>query len=261
MSLEGLPEPERRKARQKLMEAAIEAKMTLNSEAQMNVAVAYVLPKKHIETVLTRAEVEESIRCYRERVEGTLEGLMARSGLSMEQVDRVIPVGGSSQISSIRHLLGGLFGPDRLFTAPAPTLGVVEGAALYAAYRDDADALGRRLSIVRRTCHAIGIEGPEGRFLEVIPANQKAPCGCTKLFKTTVADLSTLTVAVYQGSKPLAKDNAMIGTLIVADLPKRGAGTFDIWLTFRLDEELRLTVTARIEPGPGFDFQAPFQVG
>jgi molecular chaperone DnaK (HSP70) len=138
-------------------------------------------------------------------------------------------------------------GAEKVYGNIREDLCVAEGAAIYAAYLDDPEIFGREVEITTRTCHALGIEVENGRFLEIIPANRKTPFERAQIFAPESQEQSEIKIEIFQGGARLVRDNTKIGTV---DLPseavaaaKRGE---DIRVVFNLDAEQMLTVKVRV---------------
>jgi len=251
LSLEGLSDVDQRKSRQKLLAAAKDAKETLSFVPEHYVAVPFVVGDQSIDTQVSREEFEESIADYIMKIEGVLDGLWVSSKKSPEDVDRVIPVGGSSHIPRMRKLLDDVIGEDKVFANANLDLAVVEGAALYAAHLDDPDLFGREIEIRMRTCHALGVEEEGERFSPVIKANRKAPCQGQALYTNAYDDMERLDINVYQGAKRSVRDNSLIGTITIQDLPPHPKDKLDIPVTFMIGEDQNLSVKVQVwEPDP-----------
>lgn len=242
ISLEGLSSIDLRVARQKVLEQAIEAKITLSATNQTYATVTDVIPGKHIDTEITRAEFEICIQSYLEKIETIIDGLWDAANIRPSDVDRVIRVGGSSNIPCMKNLLNDMIGVEKVYGNTNASLCVAEGAALYAAYIDDRQIFGKEIEIKTRTCHALGIEITKGEFYPLITANRKTPCEHKQVFTTDVDDMTSLDVNVYQGSSKLVKNNALVGTVNITGLPPRPKGQLDIEVTFRVNEEQALSV-------------------
>jgi molecular chaperone DnaK (HSP70) len=147
----------------------------------------------------------------------------------------------------MQSLVCELIGEDKVFSNINPSLCVAEGAAMYAAYLDDREIFGREIEVKTRTCHALGIEKGDGRFYELIAANQPTPWQQRQLFTNDTDEMTSLDIQVYQGSASLAKNNTLIGTVNLTDLPPRKAGELDIWVTFKVDTEQNLSVITEVD--------------
>jgi molecular chaperone DnaK len=251
VSINDLSPLEKRRARQKLMDKAIDAKETLSFIDETIVVVPYLTGTINLETTVTRTEFQESLIPYIKKIEGCIESLWATSGQRSADVHRVIRVGGSSRIPCMKQLLDDMIGEDKVFDDPDPSLAVVKGAALYAAHLDDPEVLGREVEITTRTCHALGVEVSGGLFDIVIASNRKAPCTGESLFGTVEDNQKTLDINVYQGSKPHVKDNTLIGTIKIRDLPPYPKGKLDIKVTFEITKDQHMIVSVKVSEDVG----------
>lgn len=246
-SLDGLSEQDRRKADQKLLSQATEAKITLSSVEHAYIAIADVIPGEHIDTEMTRDDFVNCIAHYVEKIERIIDDLMITANVKPHDVDRVIRVGGSSMIPRMKSALSDRFGAERIYGNVNPALCVAEGASMYAAYLDDREVFGREIEIHQRTCHSLGIEKTGGLFHVLIPGNRKTPCKRRQLFTNTVDDQTSLDINIYQGSAKKVEDNSLIGTLPIIGLPARPARDLDIWVTFTVSNEQTLSVTVECD--------------
>lgn len=146
----------------------------------------------------------------------------------------------------MRSLVCDLIGEEKVYGNINASLCVAEGAAMYAAYLDDREIFGREIEVKTRTCHALGLERAGGKFFELIAANQPTPSERGQLFTNDVDGMTSLDINVYQGSAPNVKDNTLIGTVKITDLPPAKAESLDIMVTFKVDTEQNVTVTVEI---------------
>jgi len=247
ISLTGLSDIEQKKARQKVMEQAVEAKITLSSASDTYITVTDVIPGQHIDIKVTRDDFEKSIQAYTKKIDAIVQKLWAVANLRPSDMHRVILVGGSSRIPCMKALVCDLIGEEKVYGNINPSLCVAEGAAMYAAYLDDREIFGREIEVKTRTCHALGLEKAGGKFFELIAANQPTPSERSQLFTNDVDNMTSLDINVYQGSAPDVKDNAMIGTIRITDLPPAKAESLDIMVIFKVDTEQNVTVTVEID--------------
>lgn len=246
VNLEDLSDTEHKKARQKVMEQAVDAKITLSSAEDTYVSIFDVVPRKNIEIKITRAEFKESIQTYIKKIDGIVQKLWATANLRPSDMSRVILVGGSSKIPCIRSLVCDLISKEKVYGNINGSLCVAEGAAMYAAYLDDREIFGREIEVRTRTCHALGVEKSGGKFSELIAANQPTPSERRQLFTNDVDYVTFLDINVYQGSAVDVKNNTLIGTVKVTDLPPAKAGSLDINVIFKVDTEQHVTVTVEV---------------
>lgn len=247
ISLDKLSPLEERKARQKLLVQAVDAKITLSSTNQTFIAIGDVIPGHHIDTEISRDEFENCIQHYVEKVQDIVTDLLIKANIKAQQIDRVILVGGSSNIPCMRRLLTDMIGDDKIYANANLSLCVAEGAALYAAFLDDKDFFGREIEIRTRTCHSLGVEIAGGEFHILIPANRKTPCEFREVFTTDEDYTDTAVIKVYQGSAKYVKNNSLVGTLSVPGLTKKLKGEIDIFVTFKVSEEQALSVIVEAE--------------
>jgi molecular chaperone DnaK len=247
VSLEGVDPHASRIAHQKVLEQAIEAKKTLSATDMTYVTVPDVVPGVHIDTEVTRAELETAIAPYVDKIEDIVSRIWTAANVKPHEVDRVIRVGGSSRIPRMIQLLRDTIGEDRVWGNTDPALCVSQGAAMFAAFLDDRDIFGLDIEIRTRTSHALGVETAGGQFFTLIPANRKTPCEVRQVFTTDQDNMTSLDVNVYQGASRLVKDNSHVGTVNISGLPPRPKGELDIEVTFKVSEEQALSVIVEVE--------------
>ncbi|MEZ5582207.1 MAG: Hsp70 family protein [Candidatus Competibacteraceae bacterium] len=97
------------------------------------------------------------------------------------------------------------------------------------------------------TSHALGIETAGGRFCTLLPANRKTPCEARQIFTSDTDNASRFDINIYQGASPWVRDNALIGTLAIADLPRRPRGALDIEVIFKVSQQQVLSVAVQAE--------------
>ncbi|MBU2431987.1 MAG: Hsp70 family protein, partial [Proteobacteria bacterium] len=232
---------------QKLIDAAITAKIALSMVDQQDVIVADVLPGKHMEIAVSRREFEDCICQYVDKIKGIIDGLWDTSRKKPGDVDRVIKVGGSSLMPCMGMLLTEMVGEGKVYGNIDPSLSVASGAAIYAAYLDDRSVFNREIEIQQITSHSLGVETSGERFHILIPKNRKTPCEVKEVFGTELDNETSLNINIYQGSASLVKDNSLIGTISISGLPPKPKGQLDIEITFKVSEDNTLSAIAEVE--------------
>ncbi len=139
VSLDGVEPKLFNKAQKNLLEQSILAKIALSASNDYYVAVPFILPDKHIEVSITREEFEKSIKHYLDKISKIIDGIWAISNLYPSDIDRVIRVGGSSHLPCIKNLLDDILGAEKTWSNINASTSIAEGAAMYAAYLDNAD--------------------------------------------------------------------------------------------------------------------------
>ncbi len=191
-------------------------------------------------------------RMTREEFESEIEGDLLRSlravratlrdaGIGPAEVDEVLLVGGSTRIPAVRARLEEFFGkPPR--TDLDPDLAVALGAAAQAgALAGKAEDL-LLLDVIPLS---LGIETLGGAFAKLLVRNRTVPCSATEEFSTQVDGQTSVDLNIYQGERELVKDCRKIGTFRLSGLPPMPAGLPRIAVTFTVDEQGLLRVTAR----------------
>ncbi len=249
ISLDGIEPNLFNKARKNLLEHTVNTKIALAASNEFFVAIPFILPDKHIEISVVRDEFETSIKHYLNKIEGIIDGLWAKSNVKPSKVDRVLRVGGSSNIPCVKALLDDVIGAEKVWGDMNPSTSIAEGASMYAAYLDDKEFFDKEIIIRTRTCHALGLRTAGSNFKEIIPANRKTPCEVKQLFTTNEDDVTSLNIEVYQGSGKIVKPDthSHIGMISITDLPPKPAGDLDIEVNFKVNEEQALSVTVTVE--------------
>jgi molecular chaperone DnaK len=249
VSLDGVEPKLYNKAQKNLLEQSSLAKIALSVSHDYYVAVPFILPDKHIEVSITREDFENCIKHYLDKVSIIIDGIWASSNLNSSDIDRVIRVGGSSQIPCIKNLLDDILGAEKTWSNINPSTSIAEGAAMYAAYLDNNDFFEKKIVIRTRTCHALGLKTAGDRFKELIPANREAPCSAKQVFTTTKDNVKKLKLAVYQGSgrKVTKKTHSLVGKIPIKNMAPKLAGEIDIVVMFSIDMAQRLSITVEVE--------------
>jgi molecular chaperone DnaK (HSP70) len=242
IDLTSLDEKIRVMAIKNLMEQACVAKEALSFEKKYNIVIPFLSGEQHLNIDISRNEFEKCIEEYVEKVKYIIEDTLFKSNVQKKEITRVIKVGGSSKIPIFHEILCDGIGDERVYGNIDPSLCVAQGAAIYAAYLDDREVLGREIDIISRNSHALGVETANGDFFPLIPKNKKLPCECTQIFTTDRDEMTDLEISVYQGAKKKAKENTLIGKVNVAGLVKRPKETLNIKITFKVNEEQHVTI-------------------
>jgi molecular chaperone DnaK len=252
LSLQGLDEKQKNEASAKLLKNTIETKIALGATTTFFAAVPYLVPPDiHLQTNITREEFENCIKEYLTKIEGIMDSLWARSGFNPSDIDRVIQVGGSSAIPCVKALLQEAIGEDRIWANTNPHTSIAKGAAMYAAFVDDPEFFEKEIEITTRTCHALGVEASEHRFVSIIQANTPTPCKRKHLFTTTENNATSIEINIFQGSGKIIdkerRTHDLIGTLNIDDLPLKPAGDLEIEVTFQLGQDQELSASVKVE--------------
>jgi molecular chaperone DnaK len=235
-----------RVAIQRVYDAAERAKMALSNlkEARIHVPFVAVVNGKPVDldVTLTRAQLEKLTRAIVDRTMEVCQEVLRTRTLRADQIDEIVLVGGQSRAPLVQERIALLFGRQPVMVGN-PEEAVALGAALLA------DALERKagLLLIDVLPMSIGIGLPGGKFHPIILRNTSLPTTRKYRMVTTRENQKKLELSVFQGEAVRAADNTWLGTFRVPELPPGPRGAVAVELTFELNNECLLTITAREE--------------
>ena len=231
-------------ALQRLKEASEKAKIELSSSAQTEINLPYVTATasgpKHLVRTLTRAKFEQLIDDLVKRTIDPCQNAMKAAGLSKEDIDEVILVGGSTRIPAVQAAVEKFFGK-----APSKGVNADEVVAVGAAIQggvlsgDVKDVL-----LLDVTPLALGIETMGNVMTKLIEANTTIPTKKSQVFSTAADSQPSVEIHVLQGERAMAADNKTIGRFHLDGIPPAKRGTPQIEVTFDIDANGIIHVTA-----------------
>ena len=234
-----------RMALQRLKEAAEKAKCELSTTVQTEINLPFITADatgpKHLVLTLTRAKLETLVADLIERSLTPCREAMRQAGVTPGDIDEVILVGGQTRMPKVQEEVKRLFGKEPNKTVN-PDEVVAVGAAVQAAVLTGEV---KDLLLLDVTPLSLGIETLGGVMTRLIEANTTIPTKKTETFTTAADSQPSVEVHVLQGERPMARDNRTLGRFHLDGLPPAPRGVPQIEVTFDIDANGILNVSAR----------------
>lgn len=232
-------------ALQRLREAAERAKIELSSQMSTQINLPYITADqsgpKHLDYNLTRAKFEELTHDLMERVKGPFNRALEDAKLKPGDLNEVILVGGSTRMPQVQDLVKKLTNKD-----PNRSVNPDEVVAVGAAIQ--AGVLGgevKNIVLLDVTPLSMGVETQGGIFDKLIERNTTIPTKKSRIYTTATDNQPEVEIHILQGERPMARDNKSLGRFHLAGIPPAPARVPQIEVTFDIDANGILNVTAQ----------------
>jgi molecular chaperone DnaK len=232
-------------ALQRLKEAAEKAKIELSTLLETEINLPFLTADasgpKHLSIKLTRARFEQMVDDILQRSVGPCKQALQDAGVTPQQIDEVVLVGGSTRIPKVQQIVRDLFGkepnksvnPDEVVAVGA----AVQGGVLGGEVKD--------VLLLDVTPLSLGIETLGGVFTKLIDRNTTIPTRKSETFSTAADNQTSVEIKVYQGERSMARDNRLLGVFQLVGIPPAPRGVPQVEVTFDIDANGILNVVAK----------------
>ncbi|MEW6202129.1 MAG: molecular chaperone DnaK [bacterium] len=233
-----------RMAFQKVREAAETAKIELSSAASTTVSLPFISADisgpKHLNLEITRLQFEDLITDYLDAIGQIVDDALDDAGMSVDEIDSVLLVGGSTRIPRIQQMLESKF--SRVRRSINPDEAVALGAAIQAGILTGSV---RGLVLVDVAPMSLGIETENDVFVPIIERNSSIPTSRSRIFTTVVDNQTLVEVKVLQGERPQASKNFELGRFVLTGIKPAMRGAPRIEVLFDIDADGLVHVLAK----------------
>jgi len=232
-------------ALQRLKEAAEKAKIELSNSLQTDINLPFITATadgpKHLNITLTRSKFEQLVDDLIERTIEPCRQAIKDAGITVDQIEEVILVGGSTRVPKVQEVVRKFFkkephkgvNPDEVVAVGA----AIQGAVLTGEVKD--------ILLLDVTPLNLGIETLGGVMTVLIPANTTIPTRKSEIFSTAADNQTSVEIHVLQGNRPMAADNRTLGRFHLDGIPPAPRGVPQIEVTFDIDANGILHVSAK----------------
>jgi heat shock protein 5 len=233
------------RAVQKLRREVEKAKRALSNAHTTRIDVEALFEGEDFSETLTRAKFEElNMDLFRSTMK-PVKKVMEDADMNKKDIDEIILVGGSTRIPKVQQLVKEYFNGKEPSRGVNPDEAVAYGAAVQACILSGGDCGDSQMVLLDVNPLSLGIETVGGVMSKLINRNTVVPTKKSQIFSTAADNQETVTISVYEGERPMIKDNHLLGTFDLTGVPPAPRGTPQIEVTFEIDANGILQVMAK----------------